>query len=966
MGAVPQDFHQPEMGVRSNDRGLGSTNMPDESRPSEQVVNQKLLAQSWSGRSRAWPATQSCLMLPASDIPEASFIDNLPGGVYRCRPDFDWTMQYISAGIEALSGYPAADFINNRVRSFRSIIHPDDRATVDAVVQAAIADRHAYRLEYRLLHADGSSIWVYERGQGWWDSQGQLQYLDGILLDIRDRKHSETTLVHANQQLQAFMENAPSQVALFDETGRYLKVNQAAADLFQRPKTAIEGRSFTDLFPREVADKFMGRVQQIVQTWEPQAVQDRLQFAGKDYVFRTILFPVTVESDAPMVLGSIATDITPMIEAQASLWRQAERERLVRTITENIRRSLDLTEILNTAVTEVRQLLQTDRVLIFRFNPDWSGDMVVESVAESWKAVLGETVVDTCFQRGNLAQQYRQGRVGQIEDVENAAITTCHKDLLTRFQVRANVTLPLNCGGQLWGLLCIHQCRGARRWQTEEIAFLQQICNQLAIAIQQAELYQKAQTELVERTRLEAQLRHEARHDALTGLPNRTFFLERLEFALQRFQRRCGSYRAWNADSELLASGDARRLDQFAVLFLDLNRFKVINDSLGHAAGDQLLKIVAQRLTQCVREIDTPARLGGDEFVVLVEEIGHVSDAIEVARRIHDALEAPILLGDHEVFVKASIGLALASPHYGDANQILRDADIAMYQAKDGDREYAVFDAPMHTVALELMQLENDLRRAIERQEFRLHYQPIVSLKTQQLQGFEVLIRWQHPSRGLVSPAEFIPLAEETGLITDIDLWVLQGACRQLQIWQQQFPDLGDLTLNVNLSGKQFVRTDLIAQIDRTLAETGLDGRALKLELTESVLIQNAQLSINILEQLQQRHIGICIDDFGTGYSSLSYLHRFPVNVLKIDKSFVANLCQRQSNLGDHEIVKAIVNLALNLKLGVVAEGITTLEQMLFLQSNGCASGQGYYFSRPLDDAAATDLLSRQSHRQAG
>ncbi|MGB6016017.1 MAG: EAL domain-containing protein, partial [Nodosilinea sp.] len=287
------------------------------------------------------------------------------------------------------------------------------------------------------------------------------------------------------------------------------------------------------------------------------------------------------------------------------------------------------------------------------------------------------------------------------------------------------------------------------------------------------------------------------------------------------------------------------------------------------------------------------------------------------------------------------------------------DADIAMYKAKGSSREYAIFDAPMHALVVQQMQIENDLRRALERSELRLFYQPIVDLVTGATQGFEALVRWQHPQRGLVPPLDFIPIAENLGLITALDLWTLNQACWQLSQWQRQFAASQQLTVSVNLSGKQFVRPDLIQQIDSALARNGLQGKHLKVEITESVLIQNAQLAIDLLKQLRQRHIQVCMDDFGTGYSSLSYLHRFPIDVLKIDKSFVTPLHNPEPVQGDYEIVKAIISLATSLNLTVIAEGIETAKQARYLKAHRCQSGQGYYFSKPLSVESATALIDQ-------
>ena len=454
-------------------------------------------------------------------------------------------------------------------------------------------------------------------------------------------------------------------------------------------------------------------------------------------------------------------------------------------------------------------------------------------------------------------------------------------------------------------------------------------------------------TDITERHLIQERLRHDAFHDALTGLANRSLLMDRLQQTIRRSQRR----------DDIL----------FALLCLDLDRFKVINDSLGHVFGDRLLVAVAQRLKKCQRTGDTVARLGGDEFVILLEDIDDNDEAMRIADRFQQVLKTPIFLDDREIFVTASIGIVIGNSqtytHPEQASDLLRDADIAMYRAKargQGDRE--VFDPSMHAYALKRLQLENDLRRAIllmsapeaKHPEFSVHYQPIFSLTNQQIEGFEALVRWQHPEKGFISPADFIPLAEETGLIVMLDRWVLRTACHQLRNWQQQFPDLASLTISVNLSGKHFYQSGLLDFIDRVLQETGLDGRNLKLEITESIVIENTEAATIMLSRLIERGIQVCLDDFGTGYSSLSYLHSFPFSTLKIDGSFVKQLGMEEEN---DEIVKAIVNLGLILGMNVVAEGVETTEQVAHLRDLNCHCGQGYWFSRPINSDAMTEFL---------
>jgi diguanylate cyclase (GGDEF)-like protein/PAS domain S-box-containing protein len=434
--------------------------------------------------------------------------------------------------------------------------------------------------------------------------------------------------------------------------------------------------------------------------------------------------------------------------------------------------------------------------------------------------------------------------------------------------------------------------------------------------------------------------------DPLTGLPNRLLFTDRVGRLIKHTKRR----------KDYL----------FAVLFLDLDGFKMINDSLGHLVGDQLLVGVASRLEKCLRATDTVARLGegcivarmgGDEFTVLLDDLKHPDDAKQAAERLMKAVTAPFVLGGKEVFTSLSIGIALSNTSYEQPEDILRDADTAMYRAKSlGKARSEIFDADMRASVVARLQLEMDLRRALEHGEFHNVYQPIVSLAAGQIVGFEALLRWQHPTRGLLGPEEFIMVAEETGLIRDLGWWNLREACRQMTEWRAAYNAYSQLTMSVNLSPKQFLQANLVQDIGSLLRELKLPPQALKLELTESTVMGDPSAAVEMLQQIKSLGISLAIDDFGTGYSSLSYLHRFPLDTLKIDRSFISSI----GTGGDTEIARTIFPMALNLHLDVVAEGIETLEQLVLLKKLQCKYGQGYYFSKPLSADDAGSLLAEQ------
>jgi len=432
----------------------------------------------------------------------------------------------------------------------------------------------------------------------------------------------------------------------------------------------------------------------------------------------------------------------------------------------------------------------------------------------------------------------------------------------------------------------------------------------------------------------EAQLAHDAAHDGLTGLPNRATFVEDLAVAISRVKRRPDHL--------------------FAVLFMDVDRFKVINDSLGHAVGDALLTVLARSLRSWLRPMDVVARLGGDEFVILLDSMDAVGDAASVAERIEQGLRAPLKVGEREIFASVSIGIALSTTPYDKPDDVLRDADLALYRAKAAGRgRYALFDIELHEKAMARLQLETDLRRGLTRNEFRVAYQPIVSLAGQKLVGFEALVRWQHPSRGLLGPVEFLEVADDTGLMVPIGRWILKESLGQLAAWQARHRDAAGLTISVNVSGRQLIHPHLLMYVREALDAAGLTPARLRIEVTESVIMEHTEAAIERLHELRALGVQLDMDDFGTGYSSLSHLQRFPLQAVKIDRSFVDRLRGGTQT----EIVRAILTLGRELGLDVIAEGVETLEQQTMLTDMGCPHAQGYYYSHPVGAEAAAEII---------
>ena len=618
----------------------------------------------------------------------------------------------------------------------------------------------------------------------------------------------------------------------------------------------------------------------------------------------------------------VMSDITEQKEAERELERRAAQQAAVARLGEHALEGASTSDLMAEAVRASAELLGLEIAAVIELLP--SGDAFLFRSTLGLPDPTGVKVpADHASQAGYAI--LTKGPV-VVRDWDTETRFRC-SPILADAGARSGLTVVIEGRRAPFGVLGLHS-RSVRDFRPEDVDFVQAIANVLGDAF--------------ERQLTDDDMRHRALHDDLTGLPNRLLFMDRLGQALERLRRSNGLS---------------------AILFLDLDRFNLVNDSLGHAVGNELLAATAPRLKQAVRSTDTVARFGGDEFGILLEEISSEQDAIDMAERIASVFTRPFVLSGDEHFVTTSIGIALAEG--GErAEDLVRDADTAMYRAKErGRARYELFDERLRGRALSRLRVESDLRRALERDELTLDYQPLVALRDFSIVGVEALIRWEHPERGRIAPGDFIPIAEETGLIEPIGRWVLEHACRQAAAWHDQRPDAAPISMSVNLSAVQVASRGLIDTVAGALRASGLDPGCLALEITESVMLADADGLGEVLDELKALGVQLVLDDFGTGYSSLSYLTRLPIDVLKVDRSFIDGLGTEPS---DTAITEAIVAMSHALSLRVVGEGAETGLQVAELNRLGCDYVQGYHFSRPVSAPAITAMLTVRTGLDAG
>ena len=722
---------------------------------------------------------------------------------------------------------------------------------------------------------------------------------------VAEQKRIEGTLREAAERRRRLMETANDAIFIADtETGEIVECNRKASELIGLPPEQIVGLHQSKLHPPELAEQYHRLFRENSRP-EGALIKDVLVWHRDGRRIPVEISASTLELDGKTYVQGIFRDVS-------------ERRRMDEALRALAAGAAVGHDFLYTLVCQLGRTLGADYAL----------------VAESADGVTARTVA-VCA-HGQVAANFEYPLQGTpCYNVLNGEF--CHHPsdvarefpddkLLAEMQVESYMGMPLiDAGGHTMGLLAVLGRQPLANPKFAESVF------QVFAARAANELDRKhAEQEL---RQSEERLQHLAHYDHLTHLPNRVLFLDRLEQALARAR--------WH-----------KRI--VAVLFVNLDRFKVINDTVGHPIGDRVLKVIAERLNAAVREGDTVARLGGDEFAVALADLAEAHDVPRVAEKIIAALHPPMVIDEREFFVTASIGVSLHPGDGDDAETLLRNADIAMYRAKEkGKNNFQFYSPAMNAEAPKRLALETDLRRALERREYLLHYQPKVDLATGRVAGMEALLRWQHPKQGLISPLDFIPLLEETGLIVPVGEWVLRSACAQNKSWQEA--GHAPLRVAVNLSARQFKQTGLVETVRVVLAETGLDPRFLELELTESILLEHTGESLATLRKFHDMGIHLALDDFGTGYSSLSYLKRFPIDSLKIDRSFVRDIT---TNPDDATIARTVIAMAHNLRMMAVAEGVETQEQLEFLRAHQCDQMQGYYFSRPLTAEVFAQLLA--------
>ena len=915
---------------------------------------------------------------------------------YAVSPVPPFTPLYVSPAFERF-GLPLEDWRNDP-DIWVKVLHPDDREWVFRQTDDSTESGEEVEYEYRMIDTAGQVHWIRDRGCLVRDKEGHVLYREGVMFDVTERKRTKEALRISEERFRTLFENASDIIYVHDLQGKYLSMNRAAERIFGYTREEALELSMAQIVAPEHLKLAKEKLAEKLQRSAKQTAYE-LDCVRKDGSRLTLEVNSSVieENGSPVAVQGIARDVTERKFADEAM---RESENKYRDLFENANDLIythDLQgnftslnrageritgyardEALAMNITEVvapGSLANAREMSARKLNEDVATTYEIDIIAKDGRTVSLELSTRLIYEKGvpvgvqgigrdvterrrqNLLLKESELRYRQLGEGIFHQVWTAGPDgridyvngRTTEYFDRPSAGLI----GEEWRSVvhpddlseCLHRWdRSIKTGEFFETEFrlrrhdgvyrwhkVRANCGRDEDGC--IVKWFGTNTDIDDQKQSESRLNYVAKHDPLTDLPNRAEFMRQLKMAIDR--------------------AETNPMARFAVLFLDLDRFKVINDSLGHLVGDELLRQIANRLLKHVRPGDVVARLGGDEFTILLNRTGDVSDVVQVAERVQKNLTKPFQIDSYEVFTSASIGIIVSDEIMRRPEDFLRDADSAMYRAKEaGKARYEIFDREMHARNMNQLQLETDLRHAIEREEFELLYQPIVDLSTGAVDEFEALVRWRHPKNGLTGPDDFVGAAEESGLIIPLGNWIIGEACRQLAAWQKNSDR--KLSISVNLSAKQLMHPSLLAQVRAALAETRLSPGQLKIEVTESTVMEHSEKSMSVLSELSKLGISLSTDDFGTGYSSLSYLRRFPFNRLKIDRSFIDEMGNNDKSAA---IVKTILMLGQNLGIEVVAEGIETEQQLATLTVLGCRFGQGYLFSRPIDESYAEELL---------
>jgi diguanylate cyclase (GGDEF)-like protein/PAS domain S-box-containing protein len=941
-----------------------------------------------------------------------TLVEQIPAVTYVQEPlesDKSKAITYMSPQYETMLGYPPETEMVDKEHWLRTL-HPEDRERVLAEEVRTDRTGEPFKIEYRVIAGDGRVVWVRDHAVLVRDEDGEPLYWLGVQYDITEQKRTEEALREARDLFRSVFDHAPIGVAMVSLEGRYLQVNRSLCEILGYSEDELLATTWQEITYPDDLEASLALARRIERGEIPRYhLEKRYLRADGHTVWASLSVSLVRNSEGePLYFVAQIQDVTARKDAEEALRRSEGSLAAAQRLAQLGSWALDL---------ETGEMYWSDELYrILGFEPREvvpSYEHFFDSVHPEDKERVENVVREGLPEGGRYDFEFRINNPDGLERVVHAQVEVVSDEagrptsvlgaahditesknfeaaleLLLRqhemvlqsagegifgLDMRGNVTFVNPAAARMtgWNIqellgrpmhdLLHHTKPDGTPYPSEECPIYAALEDRVIHSSGDEVFWRKDGTsfpveytstpiveddivgavvtfkDITDRKALEEQLHYQAFHDSLTGLPVRAVFMGRLEHALARTDRQ-GS--------------------KVAVLFMDLDDLKVINDSLGHKAGDELLVTVAKRLKDCLRPEDTAARVGGDEFTILVENVNSVTDVARIAERIAKALQPPFVLDKQEVFATTSIGIALSSSALEQPEDLLRYADLAMYRAKHkGKARFELFEPGMHTNVLERLKLETELRRAILRQQFKVYYQPVTALRSGRIAAAEALVRWDHPERGLLLPEVFLGVAEETGLIMQIGQWVLREACNQARIWQEQYPGSPPVTISVNLSTREFFHPELVAEV---LGNAQIDPSTLQLEITEGAMTGNgAHSASGTLWDLKNLGVQLAIDDFGMGYSSLTYLKRFPVDFLKIDRSFVGGLGHdpNKDASKDVEIVSAMIKLAHALDLKVIAEGVETAEQLAWLRSMNCDLAQGNYFSEPLPSGALSELL---------